>query len=391
MPGSASGYFRRRAAAERGKRLPRAVVVPPMGKKKKRRRAAPVHVTAVVEVSLRHEFAVWRGGGCSGAVPLAPEPSASPRREGTIGPTLHFQLEVRRQTEGSRGRARQHRARSDAGDTLSGRQGGAGKTSLAVETQGLLLDLAPQPSACRWGDRREDAAPVVLDVAPARLKPRSPRPATRASPLSFSTPRRARKTAALATPPGRLGGHPVPAADGRPRDRSATVKLRQLLGGPATVAVLLAVPPRGQRTDQARGDCSASACGCARTRPGIAPPGAMPSPWADSGRASAHGPCRGRAAAAWSFPNLRNNRSCSMAKKPNLALVADAAAGRKPAPAAPARPRGRVGTVALTINVHPDVRQQTEDPRASGLSWFGSATRLAPRRQTGCRTPCSAP
>ena len=91
--------------------------------------------------------------------------------------------------------------------------------------------------------------------------------------------RRARKTAALATPPGRPGGHPVPAADGRPRDRSATVKLLQSLGGPAAVAVLLAVPPRGQRTDQARGDCSASACGCARTRSGIAPPGAMPSPW----------------------------------------------------------------------------------------------------------------
>ncbi len=168
---------------------------------------------------------------------------------------------------------------------------------------------ARPPEATLAAARNEGVATVVLHTPP-RTEDRGPRDAARAA----------------------WWGHPVPAADGRPRDRSATVKLRQLLGGPATVAVLLAVPPRGQRTDQARGDCSASACGCARTRPGIAPPGAMPSPWADSGRASAHGPCRGRAAAAWSFPSLRNNRSCSMAKKPNLALVADAAAVRKPAP-----------------------------------------------------------
>ena len=226
---------------------------------------------------------------------------------------------------------------------------------------------ARPPEATLAAARNEGVATVVLDTPPRS------------------------ETAALATPPGRPGGHPVPAADGRPRDRSATVKLLQLVGGPAAVAacspfrlvasgpIRLAGTAAPQRAGVPAHDRASRRLGRCR-RPG-----------ADSGRASAQGPCRGRAAAAWSFPNLRNNRSCLMAKKPNLALVADAAAGRKPAPAAPARPRGRVGTVALTINVHPDVRQQTEDPRAFSLSWFGSATRLAPRRQTGCRTPCSAP
>ena len=306
MPGSASGYFRRRAAAERGKRLPRAVVVPPMGKKKKRRRAAPVHVTAVVEVSLRHEFAVWRGGGCSGAVPLAPEPSASPRREGTIGPTLHFQLEVRRQTEGSRGRARQHRARSDAGDTLSGRQGGAGKTSLAVETQGLLLDLAPQPSACRWGDRREDAAPVVLDIPPARLKPRSPRP------------QRGRRHC--------RSRHPAALGDRGPRDAAR--------GG------LVVIPCRRQMVDRETVRRRSSCC----SRSAVRRPSRSCSPF----RLAASGPIRLAATAAPQRAGVpahdRASRRLGRCRRPGLTVAEHQPTGRAAAELRPPGPSRVFGT-----------------------------------------------
>ncbi len=46
--------------------------------------------------------------------------------------------------------------------------------SLAVAAQSagnvvLIIDLDPQASACKWGDRRADDAPAVIDAQPARL------------------------------------------------------------------------------------------------------------------------------------------------------------------------------------------------------------------------------
>jgi chromosome partitioning protein len=57
-------------------------------------------------------------------------------------------------------------------------KGGSGKstlaTALAVEAQAagkpaLIIDLDPQASACRWGDRRQSEGPAVIDAQPARL------------------------------------------------------------------------------------------------------------------------------------------------------------------------------------------------------------------------------
>lgn len=57
-------------------------------------------------------------------------------------------------------------------------KGGTGKTTLALslavagEVAGrpaLIVDLDPQASACKWGDRRQQDSPAIIDAQPARL------------------------------------------------------------------------------------------------------------------------------------------------------------------------------------------------------------------------------
>lgn len=61
---------------------------------------------------------------------------------------------------------------------LIAQKGGTGKTTLALslavaaEAAGkttLIIDLDPQASACKWGDRREAEGPTVIDAQLARL------------------------------------------------------------------------------------------------------------------------------------------------------------------------------------------------------------------------------
>ena len=61
---------------------------------------------------------------------------------------------------------------------LVAQKGGTGKTTLALTLAvaaqhdgrtAVVLDIDPQATACRWGDRREASTPVVLDAQPARL------------------------------------------------------------------------------------------------------------------------------------------------------------------------------------------------------------------------------
>ena len=203
MPGSASGYFRRRAAAERGKRLPRAVVVPPMGKKKKRRRAAPVHVTAVVEVSLRHEFAVWRGGAVPGLFPwlLSPVPRLVARapsvRRSTSSLRSDARLKVPAAERGSTVHAPMRVIRSPVDrrrrqDVAGARDPGAAPRPRPAAL-GVPLGRPPgehrpcrarcrarPPEATLAAARNEGLATVVLHTPP-RTEDRGPRDAARAA------------------------------------------------------------------------------------------------------------------------------------------------------------------------------------------------------------------
>src|ERR1700722_3376034 len=61
---------------------------------------------------------------------------------------------------------------------LLSQKGGGGRTSLAVSLataaeeagqQTLIVDLDPQATACKWGDRRERDSPIVIDAQAARL------------------------------------------------------------------------------------------------------------------------------------------------------------------------------------------------------------------------------
>ena len=136
-------------------------------------------------------------------------------------------------------------------------KGGAGKTSLAtalaVEMGAVVLDLDPQASACRWRDRREAAFPVVTDVAPARLRPTlDAARARRVATVVLDTPPRSETAALEAARAADLVVVPCRPQIVDLETVPTTIQLLALARDPLAVAVLVEVPPRGQRADQAR-------------------------------------------------------------------------------------------------------------------------------------------
>jgi len=145
---------------------------------------------------------------------------------------------------------------------LVAQKGGTGKTtlalSLAVEAEArgrptLIVDLDPQASACRWGDRRTSEAPSIIDAQPARLANALAK--AKEAGIAFAiidTPARIEQAAAEAA---RLADLVVIPSKPSIYDLETLQTSLELVTGRAKrppVVVLNAVPPQGGRARQAR-------------------------------------------------------------------------------------------------------------------------------------------
>lgn len=162
-------------------------------------------------------------------------------------------------------------------------KGGAGKTALAtalaVEMGAVVLDLDPQASACRWRDRREAAFPVVTDVAPARLRPTlDAARAKRVATVVLDTPPRSETAALEAARAADLVIVPCRPQIVDLETVPTTTQLLALARDPLAVAVLVAVPPRGQRPTKPAGPSRVSVCASVRIPSVTGPPGETPAP-----------------------------------------------------------------------------------------------------------------
>lgn len=136
-------------------------------------------------------------------------------------------------------------------------KGGTAKTSLAtalaVQTGGRLFDLDPQASACRWRDRREAETPIVDDVNPVRLRQiLAAAESDGAELVVLDTGPRSETAALEAVRAAHLVVVPCRAQMVDLETVPITKQLLDLAPGTPAVAVLVAVPPRGSRADQAR-------------------------------------------------------------------------------------------------------------------------------------------
>jgi chromosome partitioning protein len=140
-------------------------------------------------------------------------------------------------------------------------KGGTGKTTLALslavaaEAAGqsvLVIDLDPQASACRWGDRRAVNIPAVMDAQPARLAAALARAAQAGVDLAIvDTPARVEQAAAEAAKVADLVLIPCKPSILDLETLRATVDLVQGRAKRPPLVILNAVPAQGTRQEQA--------------------------------------------------------------------------------------------------------------------------------------------
>lgn len=140
-------------------------------------------------------------------------------------------------------------------------KGGTGKTTLAVSLAvaaklagrtAAIVDLDPQASSSKWGDRRWTDSPVVVSAQPARLLHiLQAAEAQGADLVLIDTPPRSEQAALAAAKAGRLVLVPCRPAIYDLETVATTIELVRFAGDPPVAVVLNGVPPRGRKRDQA--------------------------------------------------------------------------------------------------------------------------------------------
>ena len=145
--------------------------------------------------------------------------------------------------------------------SVLGQKGGSGKTtlilSLAVAAYKAsksvaVVDLDPQASACKWGDRR-NADPVIISVQPARLRNVLATARDNGADLVFiDTPARLEQSAIAAAEAADLILIPCRPTIKDTETIDATISLIRAARTKAKIAAVLnGVPPRGSQREQA--------------------------------------------------------------------------------------------------------------------------------------------
>ncbi len=140
-------------------------------------------------------------------------------------------------------------------------KGGAGKTTLALslavaaQKEGqsvLVVDLDPQATAARWGDRRGEDGPVVTSAQAARL-PQLLKAAqdNGADLVVIDTPPRVEQASLTAAKAADLVIIPCLPAINDLETIPTTIELLKFAGEPTVVVVLNGVPARTARKEQA--------------------------------------------------------------------------------------------------------------------------------------------
>jgi chromosome partitioning protein len=145
---------------------------------------------------------------------------------------------------------------------LVAQKGGTGKTTLALtlavaaEQAGrtaVVLDIDPQATACKWGDRRGASTPLVVDAQPARLGRALETAAAEGVDLVvIDTPARLETAALEAARVSSLVVIPCRPLMFDIETVPTSQQVVTLAGGRPVVAVLNATPPRGRRAAQTR-------------------------------------------------------------------------------------------------------------------------------------------
>lgn len=134
-----------------------------------------------------------------------------------------------------------------------GQKGGSGKSTVAsilaagFPGSAVLVDLDPQVSSCKWGDRRNRDNPVVVDTLAARLPKVLERAREGGVGLAvLDTPPRAEEAALAAARAADFVVVPVRPTLADAETVETTATLLNAAGSPAYAVVLTQVPGRGE-------------------------------------------------------------------------------------------------------------------------------------------------